>query len=96
MRIHELIPYDGIDLIVHNEETGHTVVLTSAGAVFMNEKTDDVLNMCIAFGVLFISDEWRIATTKEVRHFREHPDQPMMKLSWVVPDPQKPVQLVKE
>jgi hypothetical protein len=96
VRIHELIPYDGLDLIVHNEKSSHTVVLTSAGAVFNNEKTDDVLNMSIAFGLLFTSDKWRIATTEEVKQFRERPDDQMMTLSWSVPEPKKAVHIVKE
>lgn len=52
MRIHELVPYDGLDLVIHNEKHGHTLVLTPQGAVFNNEDTLDMTNMSIAFGVL--------------------------------------------
>lgn len=92
MRIHELVPYDGIDLIIHNEDTGHTLVLTPFGAVYNNEDTSDLRNIAIAFGVLFTSDKWRMATTEEVKEFREREEEYLLELHWSTPQP-KVVQL---
>jgi spore germination protein YaaH len=86
MRIHELIPYDGLDLVIHNEKHGHTLVLTPQGAVFNNEDTLDMTNMSIAFGVLTTSDQWRIATTEEVNQMRTKKNDFMMKLVWTIPE----------
>lgn len=86
MRIHELIPYEGLNLVIHNEETGNTVVLTSAGAVYDSENTEDLTNLSVAFGALFTSDRWRIATTQEVEALRKRgPADKLLQLTWCEP-----------
>ena len=88
MRIHELIPHpDQGDLVIHCEEGNQTMVLTPQGAVYNNENTDDLRNMSIAFGRLFVSDQWRAATQEEIEEKRKHPDTYLMALEWTIPAP---------
>ena len=86
MRLHELVPVSA-DLVVYNEETGHTMVLTSAGAVFDTEDTSDLRNISIAFGLLVTSDAWRAAIKEEIDELRLRPPVRMMELSWAIPKP---------
>lgn len=90
MRIHELIPYEGLDLVIYNSDTGHTVVLTSGGAVFDCMDTSDLRNMSIAYGILFTSDKWRMATTEEVKAFKAKKLDRMLELQWTMPSLDKP------
>ncbi len=93
MRLHELVPYEGLDLIVHDTDSGLTKVLTCEGAVFDFEDTNELRNMSIACGA-FLHDTWRIATTSEVQAFRTAEDDRMLKLEWVPPPPR--VRIAKE
>ncbi|WP_407304129.1 hypothetical protein [Acinetobacter sp.] len=86
MRIHELVHPEN-DVVIHNEKSGHTMVLTPPGAVFNTEDTSDLRNMSVAFGILLLSDQWRIATQEEIEELRAHPPIPMMKLEWTIPAP---------
>lgn len=86
MRLHELVPVSA-DLVVHNEETGHTMVLTPGGAVFDTEDTSDLRNISIAFGLLVTSDAWRAAIKEEIDELRLRPPVRMMELSWAIPKP---------
>lgn len=86
MRLHELVPNQG-QVVIHNEWTGNTVVLTCVGAVYNTENTNDVRNMSIAFGALITSDAWRLATQEEIEDLRAHPPVTMLELQWAVPPP---------
>jgi len=86
MRIHQLIPIGG-DLVIYNEQSDHTVVLTPQGAVYNNEDTKDLCNMSVAFGRLFTSDHWRPASESEITAFRVKPNTHMMHLVWAKPAP---------
>ena len=85
MKLHELIPYEGINLVVVNDATGNIVVLTPSGAVFNNEDVDDLRNLSVAFGMLTTSDQWRIATSIEVKEFRLSPGDQMLRVEWNTP-----------
>lgn len=86
MRIHELVPV-AADLVIHNEDTGHTMVLTPQAAVYDTEDTTDLRNISIAFGLLFTSDAWRAADKEEIDELRLRPPVRMMELHWAIPKP---------
>lgn len=86
MRLYQLVSELG-NVVVHNEGTSHTMVLTPEGAVYSTEDTSDVRKISIAFGLLTTSDSWRLATQEEIQELRAHPPTPMMELSWIIPPP---------
>lgn len=88
MRLYQLVSQLG-NVVVYNEDTGHTMVLTPEGAVYDSEDTDDVRNMSIAFGLLITSDAWRLARADEAKILRDHPAVKMMGLNWIIPPPPK-------
>ena len=88
MRIYQLVTDK--DRVIHNSQTGHTLVVTPQGAVYNTEDTSDVRNMSVAFGVLATSIEWREATEEEIQELRDHPPVSMLELNWVIPTRPKP------
>lgn len=92
MRLHELVPRTGVH-IVHNDEGDHTLVLTSCGALFHDEDTDDMTHMCVAFGQIITGTQWRLASAAEIAQLRnvDALADLLMHLHWTDQDEAPPV-----
>lgn len=94
MRLHELVPKTGAH-IVHHDESDQTLVLCSSGALFLDEDTEDMTHMCVAFGLITTSNEWRLASAAEIAELRrtDATRDLIMRLEWVqgaFSDPPRP------
>lgn len=89
MYLHELCDPKR-NVVVHNEVTGHTVVVTPQNAVFECENTDELTHMCTAFGCLF-DGNWRKASAHEIHLLRTtDPGPRILKLTWAEPEKAPP------
>jgi hypothetical protein len=80
MNLQDLVAED--DVLITNDVTRHMLVLTPMCAVFNSFETDDLRNMCVAFGALFTLS-WRHATMDELVSFTNEPESDMlMRLVW--------------